>query len=153
VEDSRTKEVVNMAMATKVPEILPWKQAYSVGVANFDGHHRELVRLINEFHEAMAMARSREILDYVLDRLIKYAGYHFRAEESVMQAHAYPGLEVHKFEHRKFLHKVKSFHKDFLAGRSMPTIDVMVFLKDWLINHIQGTDQRYSPFLKGRGIV
>jgi hemerythrin len=77
-----------MAVATKVPEILPWKQAYSVGVTNFDGHHWELVRLINEVHEAMATGRSREILDYALARLIKYAAYHFRAEESVMQAHA-----------------------------------------------------------------
>ncbi len=88
-----------MAVATKVPEILPWKQTYSVGVGNFDGHHRELVRLINEFHEAMATGRSREILEYLLARLIKYAKFHFRAEESVMQAHAYAGLEVHKFAH------------------------------------------------------
>jgi hemerythrin-like metal-binding protein len=141
-----------MAVATKVPEILPWKQAYGVGVANFDGHHRELVRLINEFHEAMANGRSREILEYVLARLIKYAKDHFRAEEVVMQAHAYPGLEVHKAEHRKFLHTVVSFQKNFLAGRSMPNIDVMAFLRDWFSSHTQGTDQRYVPFLKERGI-
>ncbi len=35
----------------------------------------------------------------------------------------------------------------------MPTIDVMVFLRDWFSNHIQGTDQRYAPFLKERGFV
>ena len=142
-----------MAVATKVPEILPWKQAYCVGVANFDGHHRELVRLINEFHESMAMGRSREIHEYVLTRLIKYAADHFRAEESVMQANAYSGLEVHKAEHRKFMHTVKHFQKDFLAGRSVPTIDLMMFLRDWFSQHTQGTDQRYVPFLKGRGIV
>jgi hemerythrin len=62
-------------------------------------------------------------------------------------------MEVHKTERRKFIHAVVGFQKDFLAGRSLPTIDLMVFLKDWLINHIQGTDQRYKPFLKKRGIV
>jgi hemerythrin-like metal-binding protein len=142
-----------MPVANKVPEILPWKPAYSVGVANFDGQHLEFVRLINEFHEAMATGRSREILEYVLARLIKYAKDHFRAEESVMQAHAYPGLEVHKFEHREFLQTVTRFQKDFLAGRTMPTIDIMVFIRDWFSNHTQGTDQRYAPFLKERGIV
>jgi len=60
-----------MGLASKVPEILPWEQAYSVGVANFDGHHRELERLINEFHEAMATGCSREILEYLIARLIK----------------------------------------------------------------------------------
>jgi hemerythrin-like metal-binding protein len=101
----------------------------------------------------MATGRSREILEYLLARVIKYARYHFRAEDSVMQAHAYPGLEVHKAEHREFLHTVVSFQKDFLAGRSMPTIDVMVFLRDWFSNHTQGTDQRYAPFLKERGVI
>ena len=142
-----------MGTATKVPEILPWKQAYSVGVANFDGQHRELVRLINEFHEAMALGRSREILMDVLARLIRYAQDHFRAEEAVMQAHAYPGLEVHKAEHRNFLQTVMGFQKSFLAGTAMPTIDLMVFLRDWFSNHTQGTDQRYVPFLKERGVV
>jgi len=71
----------------------------------------------------------------------------------VLQAHAYPGLEVHKAEHRKFIHNVKSFQRDFLAGRTMPTIDIMVFLRNWFSNHTQGTDQRYAPFLRGRGIV
>lgn len=142
-----------MAVETKVPEILPWKQTFSVGVCNFDGHHRELVRLINELHEAMALGRSREIIEYVLTRLIKYAVDHFRAEESVMQAHAYPGLEVHKAEHRKFLQTVRNFQKDYLAGKAMPPIDVMVFLRDWFSHHTQGIDQRYVPFLKQRGVV
>ena len=26
------------------------------------------------------------------------------------------------------------------------------FLKTWLINHIQGTDQKYSPYLKSKGV-
>jgi len=142
-----------MPVATNVPEILPWNQAYSVGVCNFDGHHRELVRLINEFHEAMVRGQSREVIEYVLARLIKYAVDHFRAEINVMQAHAYPGLEVHKAEHRTFLQAVVRFQKEFVAGRSMPTIDLMIFLRDWFSKHTQGTDQRYVPFLKERGVV
>jgi len=141
-----------MGVATTISEILPWKPEYSVGVANFDGHHRELVRLINEFHEAMAGGQSREILEYVLARLIKYASDHFRAEESVMQAHAYPGLEVHRYEHRKFLDTVQNFQRDFHAGKTFPTIDVMFFLRDWFKNHTQGTDQKYVPFLKEKGV-
>ena len=142
-----------MHAAKTVPEILPWSQLYSVGVCNFDGHHRELARLINEFHEAMSNGRSQEILDYVLTRLIRYAHDHFKAEEDVLQAHAYPGLEVHKVEHREFLKTVRHFQQGFLAGKAMPNIDVMVFLRDWFSKHTQGTDQKYAPFLKERGVV
>jgi hemerythrin len=142
-----------MPVAVQVQEILPWKEEFSVGVATFDGQHRELVRLINELHEDMALGRSAEILDYVLARLIKYAREHFRAEESVLHAHAYPRLQVHKAEHMKFIHSVVSFQKDFLAGRSKPTIELMIFLRDWFSNHTQGTDQSYVPFLKKRGLA
>lgn len=141
-----------MGGATNVPELIHWSQAYSVGVSTFDGQHRGLVNLINEFHSAMASGRSNEILEYVLERLINYAQEHFSAEEHVLEAHAYPGLEVHRYEHRKFLNAVRTFQQGFRAGKASPTVDVMFFLRDWFKNHTQGTDQRYVPFLKEKGI-
>jgi hemerythrin len=33
------------------------------------------------------------------------------------------------------------------------SIDVLRFLKNWLINHIQGSDQKYRPHLNAKGIV
>ena len=32
------------------------------------------------------------------------------------------------------------------------SIEVMNFLKDWLSNHILGSDKRYGPFLNGKGL-
>jgi hemerythrin len=137
---------------TSVLELIPWSQAYSVGVGNFDGQHRGLVSLINEFHSAMVSGQSSEILEYVLDRLIKYAREHFSAEEHVLEAHAYPGLEVHRYEHRKFLDSMRKFQQDCRAGKAVPTVDVMFFLRDWFKKHTTGTDQRYVPFLKLKGV-
>jgi hemerythrin len=31
-------------------------------------------------------------------------------------------------------------------------MDLMVFLTDWLKNHIMKTDQAYVPFLKDKGV-
>jgi hemerythrin len=141
-----------MGGTTEITELIHWISAYSVGINNFDGQHRGIVSLINEFHAAMVGGRSKEILEYVLDRLISYAHEHFSAEEHVLAAHAYPGLEVQKYEHRKFLDSIRRFQQDFQTGRASPSVDVMFFLRDWLKNHIQGTDQRYVPFLKAKGI-
>ena len=32
------------------------------------------------------------------------------------------------------------------------SLDVLQFLKDWLIQHIQGSDQKYRPHLNAKGI-
>ncbi len=32
------------------------------------------------------------------------------------------------------------------------TVDVMDFLKDWLVKHIMGADKRYVPHLTARGV-
>lgn len=141
-----------MAGTPQITELIPWSQAYSVGISSFDWQHRGFVSLINEFHLAMASGRSKEILEYVLDRLVAYAREHFAAEEHVLEAHAYPGLEVQRYEHRKFLDAVRRFQQDFEAGKVLPTVDVMFFLRDWFRNHTQGTDQRYVPFLKQNGV-
>jgi len=31
------------------------------------------------------------------------------------------------------------------------SLEVMTFLKSWLIDHIQGSDQKYGPHLNGAG--
>lgn len=35
-------------------------------------------------------------------------------------------------------------------GRLMLTLDVMDFLGEWLVAHIQGSDKAYAPFLHGK---
>ena len=32
------------------------------------------------------------------------------------------------------------------------SLDVLHFLKEWLIKHIQGSDQKYRPHLNAKGI-
>lgn len=32
------------------------------------------------------------------------------------------------------------------------SLEVLNFLKNWLIKHIQGTDEKYVPFLTSKGV-
>ena len=50
--------------------------------------------------------------------------------------------------------QVLDVQQKYSSGASAAlSIDVLRFLKSWLINHIQGSDQKYRPHLNAKGIV
>ncbi|MFV0349582.1 MAG: hemerythrin domain-containing protein, partial [Halodesulfovibrio sp.] len=58
----------------------------------------------------------------------------------------------HIQQHVKFVEKVLDFEEGLKSGKLTVTMDVMRFLKEWLMKHINGTDRRYAPFLKQKGV-
>jgi len=140
-----------MPVATKV-EIMPWKAEYSVGINQIDEQHQRLVRLLNELHQAMYDGKSREVMTGVLSQLVDYTKGHFATEERLMQGYLYPGYTAHKAEHDQLTKTVLKFQQELTTGKAVMSIDVLEFLKNWLRNHILGTDQKYSPFLKSKGV-
>ena len=133
-------------------ELMRWKDEYSVKIKHIDDQHKGLVKLVNELHVAMLTGRAKDSLSSILSQLVTYTKAHFTTEEVLMQAHRYPELVAHKAEHERLTAQALEFQKEFAAGRAMLSLEVLNFLKNWLTNHIQGTDQKYSPFLNGKGI-
>jgi hemerythrin len=84
---------------------------------------------------------------HVLEELIKYTFYHFETEEKYMVKYQYPGYELHKREHENLTSKVNSIKTDFEKGEAINSKDIIMFLRDWLIKHILGSDKQYVPYL------
>lgn len=118
-----------------------------VGNTFIDGDHRKLVKLINEFHEAMAAGKGNDVVGRVLNALVVYTKEHFAREEAEMARIGYPATITHKREHTKLLLEVDKFHAGFMSGKTMLTMPVSKFLKDWLINHINQTDKAFARAL------
>lgn len=130
-----------------------WDQSFSVNVKEIDNQHKKLVDLVNGLHEAMKLGKGKDIMSKVLDELIKYTATHFATEENFMTKHNYPLYSQHKREHDKFVKQVLSYQNDYNSGKIAITLDVMNFLKDWLVNHILGTDKKVGSFLNEKGIA
>jgi len=130
--------------------LLNWNELLSVGVAEFDAQHKKLVGMINTLHDAMAKGQGREVLKPILDGLMDYTQTHFAAEERRMQQCGYPAYLQHKVQHDALMRKVNDLKKRFEAGQGTLTVEILNFLKDWLVNHIQGTDKKYAPFLSAQ---
>ncbi|MEF3695607.1 bacteriohemerythrin [Desulfolutivibrio sp.] len=132
--------------------MLAWDESLSVNIDEIDGQHKVLVDMINGLHEAMRAGKGVKVLAGLVGALKNYTVEHFGVEEGYMEKYKYPGYLNHKKEHERFVAKVLEFESAFKAGKTSLTMDVMRFLKDWLVGHIKGVDKKYGPFFNQRGI-
>jgi hemerythrin len=128
--------------------LMSWMDTYTVSVPQFDAQHKQLFALINRLHDAMAKGHANDVMAKTLDELILYTKSHFQAEEKLLESKGYPDLAAHKAQHEKFTSQVVQFQEDFISGKLTVTIQLMNFLRDWLIHHILETDKQYGEFLK-----
>ncbi len=128
-------------------EFIKWGDQYSVNVNTIDSQHKKLVTLINQLHNAMSSGKARDVQAGILNQLINYTQKHFSYEEKILKESNFPGYLAHKFEHDNLTKKVIAFQKELLDGNTSISIELMQFLKKWLVNHILETDKKYSEHL------
>jgi len=128
-------------------EIIKWVDTYSVGVEEIDNQHKKLIGILNELYTAMSVGKGRDMLDKILSELTEYTVNHFYTEEKKMIVHAYPGYRQHKDEHNNFVGKINDFKNQYAKGNTRITIELVNFLKDWLVNHITTIDKQLGDYL------
>jgi hemerythrin-like metal-binding protein len=132
--------------------LMEWNDKLATGLTEIDAQHKRLVAMVNSLHEAMKIGKSREMVSSLIGELKNYASTHFDTEERLMERFKFPGLAAHRVEHNRFIEKVLDYDLSLQEGSRVAPLDVMMFLKSWLVSHIQGTDQKYAPFLKEKGV-
>jgi hemerythrin len=132
--------------------MIQWDSSLSVSVAEIDGQHQKLVKMINELNDAMRAGKSRDILGKIVTGLISYVRVHFSTEEKYFNQFKYPETDQHKQEHVAFSMKVDDFAKKFQNGQLGISIELMDFLSNWLGKHIKGTDKKYSALFNANGL-
>jgi len=70
-----------------------------------------------------------------------------------MERFKYEGYAAHKRAHEAFVQKVLTVVEAFKAGRAGVTLDVLNFLRDWIVEHILKVDKKYSDCLNTNGVV
>jgi len=124
---------------------LVWKPFYSVGEASLDAQHQQIIGIVNDLLTAVEGGSQRAVVAAVLDRLLRYTITHFKHEERLMQKHGFPAFGLHKATHdrmRQWTTELRNNADQVVAP------DLLRFVKDWWVNHIQGQDKDYVPYLK-----
>lgn len=132
--------------------LLNWSDNYSVRVREIDTQHKKLIDLINTLHDGMKSGKGKEVLGGILNELVAYTVYHFGFEEKLFDKYGYPETIIHKRNHADLIAQVKKFVDSYNSGDGVLTIELMNFLRDWLTQHIAGSDKKYSDFFNGKGV-
>lgn len=132
--------------------LIYWMPEYNTDIEIIDQQHRLLVNLINDLHDAYENGNDRSVLLKILGKIGIFAATHFAREEHLFEVHGYPHTEEHLEEHDYFEDMLFQFEDQYKLGNQDMNSTAISFLSDWLVNHINGTDQDYVPFLKSKGV-
>jgi hemerythrin len=133
--------------------IVLWKDSFSVGIRKIDKQHQELINIMNSLIGNEDANGSSERIASVLERMTRYAHYHFETEETLMREYQYPDFESHRADHVQFKMKTAEFCSDASNGEETLPDEVVAYLRHWLTHHILRTDMKYKPYFLQRGVL
>ncbi|HWR15505.1 MAG TPA: hemerythrin family protein [Terriglobales bacterium] len=121
-----------------------------LGFPELDAEHREVVRLMNQLHDASTLEKDPQVLNSILQELVAFTKSHFAEEEQVMEKLGYPAQAEHKRQHQEVLGMLLAFQGGSDAGDSISNIAMLELLQGWLGKHIPTEDKRLAVWYRAR---
>jgi len=123
-----------------------------VGISIINEEHKKLFGFLNKTIHAKKHNDNKEELKEVLEEMTKFALEHFETEEAYMIEFDYPECRYHSEEHYRFFSKTMAYFDRVVNGDYHISNELIEYLKQWLVNHIQVTDRRYIDCFKKNGL-
>jgi len=123
----------------------------TTGLDGTDEQHRVLVDSVNRLIENPGTDRDTSLENLRL--ILTYARYHFAAEEEMLVRTGFPDLENHHHEHDRFLSTLAGFDHKFRNGKKEIDGNIIGFLRDWTIHHIQNEDRGFAAWMNENGMT
>lgn len=132
-----------------------WNKEYSVGIKSMDEQHYKMVEIANNLYESIKAGKKNEALVETFKSLVEYVQTHFSAEEKLMEDNEYPFNQLlkHKQEHQDLIKKIRELFEKAKSGSATVNLEMLNFLRDWIMIHIAESDKKYGPFLNAKGIT
>ena len=128
--------------------IFEWDEHFETGIESIDDQHKLLVKHINQFHDSMMDGQGSATVGVTLEKIIAYASFHFDHEEKLFNQTNFPLTEEHKIQHQKLVEQISSFKTKHNNGDNGISVELMQFLKRWLVDHILEEDMKYVETFK-----
>jgi len=131
---------------------MQWNINFATGIKSIDEEHHEIVKMITKLQDSLDDGLVTHQLGMVLKDLVNYTKYHFSSEENFMSQIHFPGLEIHIKFHKELTENIIKILLNLKEGKTITSIDLIEFLKNWLTNHIINEDKKigiyYTEYLE-----
>lgn len=149
----KTEKIVTGLVS--VPEAIKikfeWRDSYNINVRLIDSQHKKLLKIINDLKDWVDEDVPFSIMEHFIKLLNDYTVYHFSCEEKLMEDNSYPEIADQKNEHRHFIDKLNAF-KQKLNTDAKLDIEMISFLVNWFLDHIQKKDKKIGTFLNSKSV-
>jgi hemerythrin len=129
---------------------LQWQDSMSVGVTILDDQHKKFIEILNIL--ISKVSDSQESIKTTFQGIDDYIKFHFQTEEDFFNKYNYPDTEDHKKAHTDFIQKIASIREKFITDPISSKFELVDFLENWLIDHIQNKDKKYTEFFHQNGL-
>lgn len=122
-----------------------WDNKYDVGIERFNDHHKYIMKLRNEMATNVKWGAPKKDFMKIMEELMNYTAIHFHEEEKLLKACHFPGFDEHQKEHERLIRKIVNLSGD-IYETGFNSKNLVIFLTDWIFNHIEKTDKHYKHF-------
>jgi len=128
--------------------LFAWQENYALQVPRIDDEHKLLFAAGDKLHKAIVTGKAAALLEPLIDELAHYGRTHFAHEEEFMVEIRYPRIMAHKGEHQAFTKRVEVFRQAVHAGDRSLALNILQFLKNWLVEHIGTSDAQVREHIQ-----
>lgn len=129
-------------------EKIEWDPKYSVDIKEIDDCQKKIFELFNKLIDIKTQEIESKVYINMIAELSEHSKLYFRTEERYMKKKGYPDFGAHSKAHRHFVQNFSGLRREISDDIANLTDDVIMELREWMIDHILTFDSLYVPFLR-----
>lgn len=133
----------NTNICNILQSITSMRERNNIHVQELRLQHEYLFNLMLKLEKSVSNNQAGEAIAEILNELEKYSEYHFSAESSYAKQRDSELSAQHNAEHRQFLTMISELKSTSIDNRLKSSLVTLNFLRTWLREHIQKTDELY----------
>ncbi|MCG8529183.1 MAG: hemerythrin family protein, partial [Desulfovibrionales bacterium] len=111
-------------------------------------HQKKMFEVFNTLIEMKQKKTDAKTITNAISDINDYGKVFFAAEEKLLRRRKYPDFDTHSKAHRQFIKSAISLRREVVEDVANLSLEAVVALRDWLVEHIATSDSLYVPFLR-----